>query len=192
DKCRDLWGGEGPRGVFGRRWYYVAMAEIKDGTSNTVAMSEQVVAVETNQGTIHGDYFWGGGFRDNPAACLAHKNGNLIEGRAARIRSRRGKWWSGGGPTCQSFNTILPPNSIGCNEFDGEWGWAQILPPDSYHPGGVNVAMADGSVRFITDTINTGNLSAMCWGGGNRYYNSPYGVWGALGSMAGGEAVSSQ
>jgi prepilin-type N-terminal cleavage/methylation domain-containing protein/prepilin-type processing-associated H-X9-DG protein len=40
----------------------------------------------------------------------------------------------------------------------------------SYHPGGVNVAFADGSVRFIKDTINKD-------------------VWKALGTRCGGEPI---
>ena len=41
----------------------------------------------------------------------------------------------------------------------------------SYHPGGVNVAMCDGSVRFVKDTINPN-------------------TWRAVGSRAGGEVIS--
>ncbi len=53
----------------------------------------------------------------------------------------------------------------------------------SQHTGGVNAAMADGSVRFISDSIDAGNqgLPQVLSG------PSPYGVWGALGSRDGGE-----
>ena len=42
---------------------------------------------------------------------------------------------------------------------------------DSYHPGGVNGLMGDGSVRFFKNSIN-----------------GP--IWRALGSIAGGEVIS--
>jgi prepilin-type N-terminal cleavage/methylation domain-containing protein/prepilin-type processing-associated H-X9-DG protein len=45
------------------------------------------------------------------------------------------------------------------------------LTADSYHPGGVNTLMGDGSVRFIKDSINGAS-------------------WRALGSIAGGEVIS--
>jgi len=47
--------------------------------------------------------------------------------------------------------------------------------------------MCDASVRFITNDVNSGNLAArdlLTEEGG-----SPYGVWGALGSIAGGELL---
>ena len=74
-------------------------------------------------------------------------------------------------------------------EVDGRrWhGWG-VIPPTSYHPGGVNVCMADGSCRFVAETIDTGNLnSAEARAIGAT--QSPYGVWGALGSRRGGETV---
>jgi prepilin-type N-terminal cleavage/methylation domain-containing protein/prepilin-type processing-associated H-X9-DG protein len=43
----------------------------------------------------------------------------------------------------------------------------------SYHTGGVNMVMADGSVRFVSDSIN-------------------FGTWQAMGTKAGGEVVSNQ
>ena len=42
---------------------------------------------------------------------------------------------------------------------------------DSFHPGGVNVLMADGSVRFVKESIN--QLT-----------------WWALGTKGGGEVIS--
>ena len=58
----------------------------------------------------------------------------------------------------------------------------------SYHSGGVNAGIGDGSVRFITDLINwsTGTMSdtVACVTSGP----SPFGVWGALGSINGGES----
>ena len=190
DICADMWtSSRKPRGVFGGRWKYVKMSEVIDGTANTVAMSEQCIGGPGTHGSIHGDYFWGG-FGRTPAVCLTHKDANRIIGRTAAVRSRRGRWWAGGGPVSTHFNTVLPPNSVGCNESDGEWGYSEILPPDSYHPGGVNVAFADGSVHFVSNDINTGNLAVRC--NPRPSGPSPYGVWGALGSMNGGEETTSQ
>ena len=59
-----------------------------------------------------------------------------------------------------------------------------VLPPTSHHPGGVNLVLADGSTRFISNDIDTGNLSVRQPNVGE----SRYGVWGALGSKAGKEA----
>jgi prepilin-type processing-associated H-X9-DG protein len=59
-----------------------------------------------------------------------------------------------------------------------------VLNASSQHPGGVNAVFADGSIHFINQNINTGNRAAppALPGAG-----SPYGVWGALGSIDGGE-----
>ena len=189
DTCVDYWGTGTGRGPWTKRWFYPSLADIKDGTSNTLGFSEHTIGSHAGaHNKIHGDYWLGSGFHLDPNQCYVHKgpNGTVIP-NGVTTNSRRGAWWGGGGFTCLGFNTVLPPNSVGCNESDGEWGWAQILPPDSYHPGGVNGAYLDGSVRFVAETINAGNRSARC---DNISGLSPYGVWGAMGSMAGSESIS--
>jgi prepilin-type processing-associated H-X9-DG protein len=51
------------------------------------------------------------------------------------------------------------------------------------HPGGVNVALADGAVKFMTNNINAGDPTRVEVTSGL----SPFGVWGSLGSKDGGE-----
>lgn len=46
--------------------------------------------------------------------------------------------------------------------------------------------MMDGSVRFVSDTIDTGNLNDYQATSGK----SPYGVWGAMGTPQGGETIA--
>jgi prepilin-type processing-associated H-X9-DG protein len=58
-----------------------------------------------------------------------------------------------------------------------------VLPPASRHPGGANLLLADGSVDFISETIDTGDLTVQQPDMGE----SRYGVWGAMGSKSGGE-----
>ena len=52
----------------------------------------------------------------------------------------------------------------------------------SWHPGGAQVTLIDGSVRFIKETISCGNYGV----------GTPpnFGVWGALGTITGGESIT--
>jgi len=83
------------------------------------------------------------------------------------------------------FNTILPPNSASCQT--GIFNSNGIFSATSRHPGGVQVLMCDAAVRFVTQNIDAGNLAArdLTTEGGR----SPYGVWGALGSITGDEVL---
>jgi prepilin-type processing-associated H-X9-DG protein len=172
-----------PRGIFGTR-SNISMAAITDGTSTTVAFSELCIYMTRRKmhGGVAGPI---GGLNSNPGSCysMVNPDGTITETMSSHY-DRRGRTWSGGWPIGQGFTTVLPPNAPRCAPDRGEWQWG-VLPPDSYHPGGVNVGMADGSTRFVADNIDTGNLSASEPTSGA----SPYGVWGALGSKDGGEAV---
>ncbi|WP_339677123.1 DUF1559 domain-containing protein [uncultured Gimesia sp.] len=88
-----------------------------------------------------------------------------------------------GYPFYSGITTVLPPNSPSCSS-GGHQGWG-IYSASSMHTGGCHVLMGDGAVRFVSENIDTGNLSAAQVTSGN----SPYGIWGALGSMMGGETV---
>jgi prepilin-type processing-associated H-X9-DG protein len=173
-----------PRGIFGRA-SSIKMSSITDGTSNTVAFSEMTIYMSRRrlQGGVAGPI---GGLNATPGACLNMLNpdGTIIETMASHY-SLRGRTWAGGWPIIQGFTTVLAPNAPRCATGRGEWNGHAVLPPDSYHPGGVNACMADGSTQFITDSIDTGNLAAHEVSVGM----SPYGVWGALGSKQGGEPV---
>lgn len=188
-------GSRKPRGVFGIGTW-IDTAGIKDGTSNTIAMSEMVAQYQNNLRKIHGNYVANASVpATGPgAACLAYKGGgDTITASAPGIGNLRGVAWAWGAMTVTGFNTVLPPNSIGCTNNGSEWGDRQVMPPDSFHPGGVNGLLADGSTRFFSSTIDTGNLASAdpieLEAAGTFNGLSPYGVWGALGSRMGGEAV---
>jgi prepilin-type processing-associated H-X9-DG protein len=75
------------------------------------------------------------------------------------------------------------------------------MSASSYHPGGVNVAKADASVVFVSETISTTNLDKLFtevtgWnppaGMDQHHYKGPaiWGVWAQLGTRNGGESAS--
>jgi prepilin-type N-terminal cleavage/methylation domain-containing protein/prepilin-type processing-associated H-X9-DG protein len=92
--------------------------------------------------------------------------------------------WSIGSACYDGFTTALPPNTkvtvdspgvdIDYDTIDENNGGPTYaaVTSRSYHPGGVNSLFGDGSVRFIKSTINGD-------------------VWRTLGSIAGGEVISS-
>ena len=160
------------------------MAAVTDGTSNTVAWSECVSAIGGAGRQIKGNMIGGLSSMYNgnsfPGPCLAMKNGTELsqDGISTQWRGQR---WADGQVMISGFNTVLPPNSPVCSYgSDSAWGSATA---QSNHSGGVNAAMLDGSVRFVSETIDCGDAYAYAVVSGK----SPYGVWGAMGSKAGGE-----
>jgi prepilin-type N-terminal cleavage/methylation domain-containing protein/prepilin-type processing-associated H-X9-DG protein len=185
------------RGLFGR-FSWRRFAEITDGTSNTIAMSEILCNVQTPLGGATGFTAGAGEVRiglaianhipgvvNSPSVCRTVSTGShYVAG--TNVRGRRGFNWTDAPATLCMFNTVLPPNSPACAE-GGDFGDQDnsVLPPHSWHPNGVNGVMCDGAVRFISQTINTGNLGVPQPQDGP----SMYGVWGAMGSIAGGESL---
>ncbi len=168
-------------------------AQMTDGTSNTIALSERVFqgnSRTTSTGFELITKFHVMNFPDaltNPGACIATAVGNHIA-PALPIKARFGFIWTDGQAERIAFNTILGPNKSSC-VIDGDVNADSIggvLPPSSLHTGGVNVTLMDGSVRFVSDSVDTGNTAMAPQATGA----SPYGVWGAMGSAYGGEAQS--
>jgi len=189
------WNGNGGRGL---RGFFVggqgasgtrSFRDVVDGLSNTIAMSERIKAkpgglkvmdgvmtVDINQAT----------YRANASTCLgtAGTNGPGVYNNTGNIRRWTGLRWVDGAPSFTGCTTIIGPNKPSCtqggDDVDG------IFDPTSFHTGGAQVLMGDGAVRFISENISTGNLTA---GAPQGSQTSPYGVWGSLGSVSGGEPV---
>ncbi|QEG42849.1 DUF1559 domain-containing protein [Roseimaritima ulvae] len=173
------------RGLFGYR-SYAAFRDIKDGTSNTLAISER--CFPTSDRSIFGHTVESlVGLESNPALCLAQADratkqylpsANLSGYRTGGTRAYDGM------PIYTGFTATLPPNSPSC--VTGNINAPGVMTAQSWHPGGVNCAYADGSVRFVAETIDAGNSGAPEALSGP----SPYGVWGALATINGGEVVN--
>ncbi len=173
----------GHRGVF-HVGAFPSMAAVTDGTSNTVAWSECVSAIGDGGKTIKGNMIGGltSMYNGNsfPGPCLAMKNGTELS-QAGISNQWRGQRWADGQVMISGFNTVLPPNSPVCS-YGSDSGWGSATA-QSFHSGGVNAAMLDGSVRFVSETIDAGDAYSNAVSTGK----SPYGVWGAMGSISGGE-----
>lgn len=199
------------RGAFGSgitdsnndaRWQSVTLrgiADITDGTSNTLAMSETCAGRDTER-KLRGNLAVVTGFDTNPSLCLNTKGTGGLYNDAADVMASgyvSAARWPDGRTMYGGFTTVLPPNSPSCviaNPDDWEYG---IYSPTSNHPGGVNCAIADGSVRFVSETVDAGDPSRVPSDRpdaqpANYAFRtiSPYGVWGALGSVSGNESVS--
>jgi prepilin-type N-terminal cleavage/methylation domain-containing protein len=192
------WGGNGGRGFrgmftgagdeYGGVGQHVGratrFADATDGLSNSVMMSERVQAVEGSNLVQDGGTATGLGgalVQTNPSLCLT-----VINPTTKAFTGGYGSWggirWLDGAPAFTGHTTILGPNRGSCTQggWDGEDG---IYEPSSRHAGGAQVVMGDAKVTFVSENIDTGNTAlAPVIGGRSRY-----GVWGALGSIAGGD-----
>jgi len=172
----------------------VRFRECSDGLSKTILFSERLRGPDnatwaTNSPDVRQAIAQVASISTSPADCLAVANGqNYAAG--TQTKTFWGNLWTDGQAERVGFHTVLPPNAPSCggtNIYSDNT--TAVLPPTSGHPGGVNVAFADGAVAFITNTIDTGTLTTVV--SNTATIPSPYGVWGALGTKSGGEATGS-
>jgi prepilin-type N-terminal cleavage/methylation domain-containing protein/prepilin-type processing-associated H-X9-DG protein len=139
-----------------------------DGTSNTIALAEAVVGNQSVQpkskpigmtgvGGLQGTMLLDA--EQSPALALADIQAcNQAWLNGSGPDRQRGENWAHGCMDMTLFNTIATPNFNGgkwtnCSSI-GSGALSNISNSNSYHPGGVNVTMGDGSVKFIKDSIN--------------------------------------
>lgn len=144
----------------------VRFADVIDGTSHTAAFSESLLAPGgSSDVTLTKE--------NRGLATVGFREGTLTPERCSPFGSqvstaRRGARWVDGFVLYAAYYHWWPPNS----ELPDCAVWAPLrslwIAARSRHPGGVNVAFCDGSVHFVSDTVNSD-------------------TWRALGSRNGGE-----
>jgi len=160
-----------------------------DGTSNTIAFAEAAVGSQTGQlgqklvGVVNVAALQqyetldaSTNLQNTLAALQACQTDWANASAGGSPDTQRGDNWSHGAMAMSLFNTIAPPNLYNssfayCSRI-GSGARSDLSNSDSWHPGGVNVTLADGSVRFVKNSINIQ-------------------TWMALGTRAGGEVISS-
>jgi type II secretory pathway pseudopilin PulG len=185
-----------PRSPIQGSAFWNGLEMITDGTSNTVAISERCVYTESQRQMVRvgqignrTDSVNGENVKPTTTAPLkcfdsTVRNGKEYLSSGITHRTYLGTRWSDGIASYGSIQTILPPNSPACVSADET---SRVLhAASSFHSGGVNLGLYDGSIRFVTDTIDYGDLTVPPVESGS----SPFGVWGAMGSCAGGESKS--
>jgi prepilin-type N-terminal cleavage/methylation domain-containing protein/prepilin-type processing-associated H-X9-DG protein len=158
-----------------------------DGSSNTIAFSEAAVGNQSQQPrqrliglqsvgipltsmVLDG---WSAANQANTLAAIQLCNTAYQSGATGNIDLQRGEEWAHGCMAMNMFNTIVPPNAY--NQTWTHCGLnascrAVFSNADSWHSGGVNTLMSDGSVRFVKNSVNQT-------------------VWCALGTRGNGEVI---
>jgi prepilin-type N-terminal cleavage/methylation domain-containing protein/prepilin-type processing-associated H-X9-DG protein len=167
------------------------IAGVTDGTSNTIMFFERNRGSNNGAGgpALAGDVYTGGPNSQwgiptyvisNPQDFAVFQNTlipdcvNWARNNPNTLWTYGGYFWAAGEYTNTVGNFNLTPNSKtpDCSAWGGVGTGIGFFSARSKHPGGVNVSMSDGSVRFIKDSINVK-------------------TWLSLATRNGGEIVSS-
>ncbi len=158
---------------------FLRLAAVCDGLSNSLVMSEALLGNHTQSADSDSV---------DPRRVMARGNGwvpksagpgysgiecpnietDLLAHDGNAWVGWRGMAWIISKAQFTTFSTYSPPNPSYADWVAFGNGF---MAARSNHPGGVNAAMADGSVRFISDSVNQV-------------------AWRALGTIAGGEVLS--
>ncbi len=170
----------------------VGLQGVTDGTTNTAMFSEKLIGLQTpaNGGIMPGSslakrvIFQVSSITVNkdsggPAEALAfYQACRAVPGtqQAAGTNFWNGACWAGSHSGTLRFNAydhLNTPNGLSCQDGNAQapGDVTDAITASSNHPGGVNVGMADGSVRFVKDTVS-------------------YQTWWALGSRNLSEVLS--
>lgn len=170
-------------------------ADVTDGLSNTVAYTER--RIYTGEKFAVPDAVWNMNNSytndcSNTLWLLSTVSNGSFQGYGTTgwgVPAKRSSWACGWGFYHQ-VNLVLPPNGPSCDQVGGA-SWSRgLYTASSFHPQGVNVVMADASVRFIDEFIQAGPSSVVAAQGQIPVTRaSPFGVWGALGTRCGSEVM---
>jgi Protein of unknown function (DUF1559) len=154
-----------PNGIFVLN-QRLGFRDVLDGTSNTAAFSEHIQGDFSNAYSTPSDTFWP---KTNPLTPdEAYRQCEAIDIKDLQFQrvSDVGAPWVYGYHSTTAYFHVAPPNRRSC-----------MFPPgriattaSSSHTGGVMMARCDGSVTFVTDSINLD-------------------IWRAVGTRAGRETV---
>ncbi|MCS7469865.1 DUF1559 domain-containing protein [Stieleria sp. ICT_E10.1] len=188
------------RGMFVPRMV-TSFDDVTDGLSTTIMLGE--IATDLGDKDIRTipslQNGWTGGVLDDVQLCRSQIDPERPRFWDARgtvqlssIRGQgRGYRWADAMPLMTGFNTVLPPNTQLC--FGGDSTTIGTLSLSSRHQGGGHVAMGDGAVVFLTDSIESGGMKGTVTLDGQDLLApgspSPFGLWGALGTRNQNEMV---
>jgi len=172
-----------PNGIF--FWNSkTSIANISDGTSNTMLMAERAYGKLTQPDQDDWGWWSSGTYGDTIFTTLYPMNPFVKLNNQAQTNI---------GPKATA-------EGAGTQTIYGTNNSIAVQSASSYHPGGINVAFADGSVKFLKDTISTlpydnplGYPIGLQWTPATGLYALPagvtWGVWQALSTARGSEIV---